>query len=241
MKTLRSHKPHVVFQECPGEVALCFSIFGCPLRCDGCHSEELWSDQGGHELTPQVFEQYVKQYKGLISAVVFFGGEWQPKNLQALLVIAQQHDLKTCLYTGLNAVSRHLRPHLDFAKVGPWTPSLGGLDSTNSNQKFYALKNGQLSEDLTHLFRKEEIRKDENIIKLVTLENDLSEPNALTQIDQQIALLEMEMTLVNSTRRSEKNARAKRFTLKPAVESTPHQYTINLQTAYHQEQQHAAA
>lgn len=232
MKSLRCHKPHVVFQECPGEVALCFSFFGCPLRCDGCHSEELWNDQGGNELTPEIFEHYLNQYKGLISAVVFFGGEWKAKNLQTLLIIAQQHQLKTCLYTGLNAVSRHLRPHLDFAKVGPWTPSLGGLDSISSNQKFYALKDAQLSEDLTHLFR-----KDQHMIKLVTLEDDASEPNVLAQIDQQIALLEMEMTLVKTTRKY----KAKRFTLKPAVESTPHQYTINLQTAYHQEPQHAAA
>lgn len=236
LKSLRCHKPHVVFQECPGEVALCFSFFGCPLRCDGCHSEELWDDQGGNELTPKMFEHYLNQYKGLISAVVLFGGEWQPKNLQTLLIIAQQHNLKTCLYTGLNAVSRHLRPYLDFAKVGPWTPSLGGLDSATSNQKFYALKNGQLSDDLTHLFR-----KDEHIIKLLTLEDELYEPCVLTQIDQQIALLEMEMTLVNTTPQTPKNTRAKRFTIKPAVENTPYQYTINLQTAYQQEPQHAAA
>ena len=59
VNTLRCHKTHVVFQECPGEVALCFSFFGCPLRCDGCHSEELWNDQGGNELTPEIFENYL--------------------------------------------------------------------------------------------------------------------------------------------------------------------------------------
>lgn len=238
MNTLRCHKPHVVFQECPGEVALCFSFFGCPLRCDGCHSEELWNDQGGNELTPEIFENYLNQYNGLISAVVFFGGEWQAKNLQTLLIITQQHQLKTCLYTGLNAVSRHLRPHLNFAKVGPWTPALGGLDSISSNQKFYAFKDGQLSEDLTHLFRKENpLSHNQQVIKLPTLEDHVSEPNVLAQIDQQIALLEMEMTLVKTTR----TYKGKRFNQKPAVESPPHQYTINLQTAYHQEPQHAAA
>ncbi len=153
IKNLRSAAPHVVFQECPGEVALCFSFYGCPLRCSGCHSEELWNPQGGQALTPEHFTQYVKQYAGLITAVVFFGGEWQPKSLQALLVIAKQHGLKTCLYTGLNHVSRHLRPHLDFAKVGPWRSELGGLSNPKSNQTFYQLENGQFVKDLSYLFQ----------------------------------------------------------------------------------------
>ena len=147
LNSLRCHKPHVVFQECPNEVALCFSMFGCPLRCEGCHSEELWNEHGGEILSEDLFKQYLMQYQGLISAVVFFGGEWQPHHLQALLKIARQQQLKTCLYTGLNKVSRHLRPYLDFAKVGPWTQALGGLEQAGSNQKFYSLKNGQLHTD----------------------------------------------------------------------------------------------
>ena len=152
MNKLRSDPPHVVFQECPNEVALCFSFFGCPLRCKDCHSEELWNPAGGTPLTPKRFKQYLEQYSGLMSAVVFFGGEWQPLQLQKLLMIAQAKQLKTCLYTGLNHVSRHLRPHLNFAKVGPWQSERGGLDSPTSNQAFYQIENGALSKNLTHLF-----------------------------------------------------------------------------------------
>lgn len=150
---LRSDSPHVVFQECPNEVALCFSIYGCPLRCDGCHSEELWNKQGGQSLDESSFSAYLNQYQGLITAVVFFGGEWQPKALRQLLILAQSHQLKTCLYTGLNHVSRHLRPHLDFVKTGPWRKDLGGLTNHQSNQRFYRLEHGQLAEDLTYLFQ----------------------------------------------------------------------------------------
>ena len=120
MTCLRSDPPHVVFQECPNEIALCFSFYGCPLRCDGCHSEELWNKSGGSPLSVERFEQYLNQYAGLMSAVVFFGGEWQPFELQKLLRTAQAKNLKTCLYTGLNKISRHLKPYLNFAKVGPW-------------------------------------------------------------------------------------------------------------------------
>lgn len=150
---LNCDPPHVVFQECPNQIALCFSFYGCPLRCDGCHSQHLWQTQAGTALTPERFEAYLQQYKGLISAVVFFGGEWQVFELQALLQQAQSHDLITCLYTGLNHVSRHLRPHLDYIKTGPWREALGGLDQPSSNQKFYRLEQGTIVEDLTHLFQ----------------------------------------------------------------------------------------
>lgn len=152
MNLLRSDPPHVVFQECPGEIALCFSFYGCPLRCDGCHSEELWNKAGGSPLTLERFEQYLSQYAGLMSAVVFFGGEWQPLELQQLLRAAQAKQLKTCLYTGLDHVSRHLKPYLNFAKVGPWKEQLGGLNTPNSNQVFYQFENGQITQNLTHLF-----------------------------------------------------------------------------------------
>lgn len=153
--SLRSDKPHVVFQECPNHVALCFSFYGCPLRCNGCHSEALWNKKGGTELTLETFKHYIDQYQGLITAVVFFGGEWQPHQLQSLLKLAQLSGLTTCLYTGLNHVSRHLRPYLNFAKTGPWRSELGGLSNPYSNQTFYRLENGKFVEDLSHLFHKE--------------------------------------------------------------------------------------
>ncbi len=158
--TLRCDAPQVVFQECPDEVALCFSIYGCPLRCPGCHSEHLWrsdvtgetDEQQGEALTLSRFEAYLNQYQGMVTAVVFFGGEWQPHTLQELLKTAQGHGLKTCLYSGLENVSRHLRPHLDFVKLGPWREELGGLDSVTTNQRFYRVEQGELGQCLNHLF-----------------------------------------------------------------------------------------
>lgn len=160
---LRCDEPHVVFQECPDEIALCFSFYGCPLRCDGCHSEELWNKEGGAELSLEIFKQYLKRYDGLITAVVFFGGEWNPHSLQALLRQAKESKLKTCLYTGLNHVSRHLRSYLNFAKIGPWRTAFGGLSNPHSNQRFYKLVDGQFSEDLTHLFHQTSFNESSHI------------------------------------------------------------------------------
>ena len=151
--SLRSDSPHVVFQECPGDIALCFSFYGCPLRCEGCHSQELWQTTGGEPLTSARFEQFLDQYDGLITAVVMFGGEWAPLELQSLLMKVQGLGLKSYLYSGLNNVSRHLRPHLDFVKLGPWRTEQDGLSNPATNQRFYHVIDGQLAEDQTYLFQ----------------------------------------------------------------------------------------
>lgn len=143
--------PTVVFQELPNEISLCFSITGCNIGCKGCHSTELWDETFGIELSDSAFSAYLTQYHGLISAVVFFGGEWQQQALVNKLKIAQQQGLKTCLYTGLEQVSSQLMQHLDFLKTGKWQAQLGGLDNPNSNQTFINVNTG---EQLNYLFRK---------------------------------------------------------------------------------------
>ena len=154
MKTeLRTDTPYVVFQECPGEVALAFSCYGCPLACEGCHSPELWCASNGQPLSDQQFQAWLDCYQGLITAVVFFGGEWAVFNLQQKLKIARHYRIKTCLYSGLKHISCHLRPYLDFVKLGPWISALGGLDNPKTNQRYYQLTNGEISADLTSLFQ----------------------------------------------------------------------------------------
>lgn len=153
-KPFNSAQAQIVFQELPEHISLAYTIYGCPLACEGCHSEDTWDKRQGHALSDQSFTEDLITYQGLINAVVFFGGEWHPLALQAKLKIAQAHGLKTCLYTGLDSVSRLLKPHLDFVKTGRWIPELGGLDATTTNQKFLKLEHGEVVEDLTHCFRK---------------------------------------------------------------------------------------
>ncbi|UTW49325.1 anaerobic ribonucleoside-triphosphate reductase activating protein [Bacterioplanoides sp. SCSIO 12839] len=150
---LRTGTPYVVFQECPGEIALAFTCYGCPLACDGCHSPELWCASNGKPLSDQTFETWLNSYQGLITAVVFMGGEWAVFNLQQKLKIARRYRMKTCLYSGLNHISHHLRPYLDFVKLGPWVSIRGGLDHPQTNQRYYQLHNGEISADLTYLFQ----------------------------------------------------------------------------------------
>jgi len=143
--------PTIVFQEVPGEISLCFSITGCKIGCSGCHSTELWNKNNGHALTRECFEQYLARYNGLISCVLFFGGEWQADQLAEKLQIARQRGLKTCLYSGQAHVDIGISQHLTFLKTGKWDPEKGGLDNPASNQAFWDLSTGK---KLNHLFVK---------------------------------------------------------------------------------------
>ena len=141
----------MVFQEVPNEISLCFSITGCKVGCKGCHSTELWHEDNGMSLTNTNFTQWLEKYQGLISCVVFFGGEWQPNALIEKLLIAKNHGLKTCLYSGEKHIDISISQHLNFLKTGAWDQSLGGLDSPTTNQVFRDVISGK---KLNHLFNK---------------------------------------------------------------------------------------
>ncbi|WP_418499402.1 anaerobic ribonucleoside-triphosphate reductase activating protein [Flagellimonas sp.] len=143
------HHFQVVLQEVPGEVSLCFSISGCPLRCKGCHSPFLWKEGSGTKLTSGAYEKYLDQYAGLASCVLFMGGEWHPETLVEHLKLAQQHGYRTCLYTGAHRVSPDILEHLTYIKTGKWDKNLGGLDSESTNQVFREVRTNKL---LNHLF-----------------------------------------------------------------------------------------
>jgi len=141
----------IVLQEVPGEISICFSICGCNVCCNGCHSPELWPEENGQLLTQKIFKDTLKKYQGLSSCVLFMGGEWHKSTLKEYLKYARQEGYKTCLYTGLNQVDHDLLQHLTWLKTGRWTTELGGLDKTTSNQIFREVKSNKV---LNHLFQK---------------------------------------------------------------------------------------
>jgi len=148
----------IVYQEVPNEVSLLFQISGCQLKCKGCHSPELWNKNFGTELSNDFYRERILKYEGLITCIVFFGGEWSPDELIEKLKIAREYNLKTCLYTGETRVSPNILEHLDFIKAGPWMEERGGLNSKSTNQIFINLNTG---EKLNHLFQPKEYQATE--------------------------------------------------------------------------------
>ena len=138
----------VVLQEVPGEISLCFSICGCPIKCEGCHSPFLWKEENGSVLTTEVFTKVLQQYENLATCVLFMGGEWHENQLVDLLKLAKNKHYKTCLYTGEEAVSNLILKELDWIKTGKWNSSLGGLDSERTNQKFIEIKSNTINNNL---------------------------------------------------------------------------------------------
>lgn len=145
--------PQVVFQEVPGEISLALSISGCNIGCKGCHSAQTWKPNYGEELTESIFLSWVNKYPNMITSILFYGGEWEPEALNKLLIISQENNLKTALYTGLELrdVPKLLLKNLTFIKTGKFIKELGGIDSPRSNQRFF---NVQTGEEQTSLFRK---------------------------------------------------------------------------------------
>ena len=141
----------VVLQEVPGEISLCFSISGCNKHCDGCHSPFLWKEGNGSVLTKEVYTSILNQYENLATCVLFMGGEWHQKELIEMLQLAKIKKLKTCLYTGENAVSEEIIDHLTWLKTGMWKQELGGLESRLTNQLFI---NVTTNKKLNYLFCK---------------------------------------------------------------------------------------
>ena len=146
-------REEIVWQEVPNEVSLAFLISGCPLRCVGCHSADSWKANCGKILSAEYLRLRLQQYRGLLTCVLFLGGEWQPESLLSLLKMAREEfGLQTCLYTGYerDELPPEMLPELTYLKTGRWLPERGGLDNPNTNQQFMDLRTG---ENLNHLFQ----------------------------------------------------------------------------------------
>lgn len=146
----------VTFQEVPNETSLIFNISGCPYKCRGCHSQYLWEYTG--EYITEEIEQILMQYKGLVTCVCFMGGDQNLAELKLLLIKCKSLGFKTCVYSGLNDISifDDLLSLLDYLKVGEYVSELGGLNSKDTNQRFYQIKTNTehqfTFDDKTYLF-----------------------------------------------------------------------------------------
>ena len=145
---MRYYGSDVVLADVPDEISLTFSIVGCRLNCSACFWQELRSAPT-YELDDELFTDTIQRYRGLVSCVLFYGGEWHPLELIRKLKLAHQLGFKTCLYTGLSRVKDSILKHLDYLKTGTYQEKLGGLSSPTTNQKFINVNSG---EDLTAQF-----------------------------------------------------------------------------------------
>ena len=147
---MRFLREEIVFQEVPNETSLLFHITNCPHNCNNCHARSINKADVGQKLTDQLFTDIILKYRNLVTCILFWGGEWEEDQLFSKLKIAQDHYFKTCLYSGQITISEQLRSRLNYVKLGPYIPHLGGLESSKTNQVFINLDTG---ERLNHYFQ----------------------------------------------------------------------------------------
>lgn len=150
----------VVFQEVPDEISLAISISGCDVGCKGCHSAYTWDAEYGTVLTESKLTSMLNKYEGVVSCVLFYGGEWDTPNLLHLVSLCKRLGYKVALYTGreVEQLSKDLIESLTYLKVGAWVSGLGGLNSPTTNQRMFDVQNN--FKDITYKFRRKDARQD---------------------------------------------------------------------------------
>ncbi len=153
---LRYHSYNIVFQEVPEEITLAINLSNCPNRCNGCHSSYLQEDKGDI-LNDSVIDMLLVKYGAAITCVCFMGGDADPHEVSELAGYIKQKDtqLKTAWYSGRSKFPDNCSIYnFNYLKVGPYVESRGGLDSPNTNQRFYRIENGKLIDETASFFKK---------------------------------------------------------------------------------------
>ena len=149
-KPLLFNDYYIAFQEVPNEVSLVFTISGCPHMCEGCHSPELREYKG--KILKKEVEHLLYTYQDFVTCVCFMGGDQETEQLVEICRdIHNKYNKKTCLYSGDDKIRPSLLDVLDFVKTGEYKQELGGLDSKETNQKFFQKINDRFI-DKTYLF-----------------------------------------------------------------------------------------
>ena len=158
---LRFYNTALALQEVPDEISLAVNFMGCPYHCKGCHSPHLWNAEGGQpvaELWP-----IINRYRNNITCICLMGGDWDMASLDVVTGILSDiyPELKIALY-GANELEHYsdnihgerILKRLSYLKTGMYIESFGGLDSADTNQRFWKMINGNPEPVPLKIFRK---------------------------------------------------------------------------------------
>jgi anaerobic ribonucleoside-triphosphate reductase activating protein len=146
----------IVFQELPDGVPLAITLSGCPCRCPGCHSSQLWGDIGC-ELTYEALDSLIEKQRSDITAVSFMGGDAAPSEVDRLAGHIRQRfpQLRTSWWSGRTLLSPAVDvSNFDYIKLGPYLAHLGGLRSPRTNQRLYRVAPDRTLHDITPRLRR---------------------------------------------------------------------------------------
>lgn len=142
-----------VFAEIPNEITLAISISGCPIRCQGCHSQYLWADVG-EPLNVEALAEMLQSHIG-VTCLCLMGGDQDPAEINRLAGwIKENSDVHTAWYSGRSDIPTEIEiNNFDYLKTGPYDAKCGPLNVRTTNQRLYRTERGKLT-DITHRFWK---------------------------------------------------------------------------------------
>lgn len=158
MTNLKYTDYDIVFQEIPDEVTLAINLSNCPNKCKGCHSPQLWEDIG-QPLTEEVLTGLLNKYGKAVTCICFMGGDANPDEVYQLAEYLHRSDIsvdpiKVGWYSGKPKLPEGFNTQpFQYIKLGPYTESLGGLKSKQTNQRLYKVTNKEM-DDITYRFWK---------------------------------------------------------------------------------------
>lgn len=139
---LRCYNYDIVASEIPDEITLALNITGCPIHCEGCHSQWLWDATAGEPLTDDTLLAIIDQYGFGITCVAFMGGDNDPAEIARLaeVVRAEWPEMRLGWYSGRDSLPDSFpATRFNYIKLGPYIARLGGLDKPGTNQRLYRI------------------------------------------------------------------------------------------------------
>ncbi len=156
---LKYHSYNIVFQEVPNEVTLAINLSNCPNKCHGCHSPWLQKNIG-EPLNQEVLDKLLEEYGKAVTCICFMGGDAFPEEVDCLsfyIKYSTNNQMKTAWYSGKWDFSELCSlKNFDYLKLGPYIEILGGLDSSDTNQRYYQILDNCMI-DKTYLFQKKKV------------------------------------------------------------------------------------
>lgn len=137
---LKYTETQITFSEFPDEISLCINISGCPNRCPGCHSPELWEDVGSQLDSPTVI-QMINKNPG-ISCIGFMGGDQSPEEINKIAedIRFLFPKLKIGWYSGRVNIPEEINyNNFDYIKTGPYIEEKGPLNNPSTNQRMFEI------------------------------------------------------------------------------------------------------
>ena len=148
---------NIVFQEVPDEVTLAINISGCPNKCKGCHSPYLLENMG-EILDEKSLAGLLHKYGNAITCVCFMGGDAEAGEIERLSAFIRQltgNKIKTAWYSGRQYLPEECSlEYFNYIKLGPYIEKLGGLSSPLTNQRFYRIEDGGMTDITGHFTKK---------------------------------------------------------------------------------------